>query len=108
MPPLTLGLGYFLKEVHKESILFCWGGWGTEGETRAPTEIIFMFPHSGTAEAPRDQVMIQVVTGFLDGHVTEETTVRIQDIVRPGPHLPHHIEHDLHTIFLYYKGIGMS
>ena len=59
-----------------------------------------MFPQSGTAEAPKDQVMIQVVTEFLYGHITEETTVRIQDVVRPGPHLPHHLEHAPHPFIL--------
>ena len=34
------------------------GGWGTEWETLAPPEVIFMFPQGGAAEAPKDQVMI--------------------------------------------------
>ena len=59
-----------------------------------------MFPHSGAAEAPKDQVMIQVVPGVQDGHVPKETTVRLQDVVRPGPHLPTNTKHDLHPFFL--------
>ena len=50
--------------------------------------------------------MIQVVTGVPVGHFPEETTVRIQDVVRPGPHLPHHLEHAPHPFVLFSKGIG--
>ena len=68
---LRLGLGYNPTKVNKESTLFRWGGWGTEGETRAPPEVIFMFPQSGAAEASKDQIIIQVVPGVPDGHVPE-------------------------------------
>ena len=87
-------------EVYEEFILFRWGGWRTEGDTRAPPELIFMFPQSGDAEAPNDQVMIRVVPGVQDGHVPKDTTVRLQDIVRPVPHLHPHPEHAPHPFFL--------
>ena len=48
-----------------------------EGDTRAPLELIFMFPQSGAAEVTKDQVMIPVVPGVQDGHVPKETTARI-------------------------------
>ena len=84
----------------KSSSFFRWGGWRTEGDTRAPPELIFMFPHSGAAEAPKDQVMIQVVPGVPDGHVHKDTMVCLQDIVRLVPHLSTHPEHDPHSFFL--------
>ena len=56
---------------------------GKEGYTHASPEVFFMFPRSGAAEALKDQVMIRVVPGVLDGHVPEETTVRLQDVVHP-------------------------
>ena len=56
-----------------------------------------MLPQCGAAEAPKDQVLIQVVTGVLDGHVPEETAVRPQDGVRPGLHLPPHPDHGPHS-----------
>ena len=52
-----------------------------------------MLPHGGAAEALKDQVMIQVLPGVLDGHVTEKIMVHIQDIVRPDPHLSHNLDH---------------
>ena len=63
-----------------------------------------MFPQSDAAEAPKDQVMIQVVHGVPDGHVPDNMTVRIQDVVRPGPHLPHHSDHDPHPLVLVPGG----
>ena len=59
-----------------------------------------MFPQGGTVEAPNDQVMIQVVPGVPDGHVPEEMTVGLQDLVRPGPHLSPHSYHALHHFVL--------
>ena len=55
--------------LHEESTLFFQGGWVIEGETRDPPEVLFIFPQSSVAEAPKDQVMILVVSGVLDGHV---------------------------------------
>ena len=63
-----------------------------------------MFPQSDAAEAPKDQVMIQVVPGVSDRHVPDNMTVRIQDVVRPGPHLPHHSDHDPHPLVLVPGG----
>ena len=74
---MCLGLGCHSTEVYEESILFCRVGWGVERDTRAPLELIFMFPQSSAAEAPKDQVMIQVVPGIQDKHVPKETTIRI-------------------------------
>ena len=93
---LRLRIGYHPMEVCKYSILFFLGGWGGNWETRAPPEVIFMFPQSGSAEAPKDQVMIRVLPWVPDIHVPEETTVRLQDVVRPGPHLPHNPNHAPH------------
>ena len=53
-----------------------------------PPEVIFVFPQGVASEATKDQLMIQVLPKFLDGHVTENTTVHTKDIVRLGPHLP--------------------
>ena len=44
-------------------------------------------------EAPKDQIAIQVVSGFLYGNVTEETTVRRQYLVCSVLHLPLHSDH---------------
>ena len=55
-----------------------------------------MFPQSGAAEALKYQAMIRVVPGVLDGHVPEETTVCLQNVVHPGPHLHHNIYHAPH------------
>ena len=87
-------------EVCEESILFLWGGWGTEGDTRAPTELICMFPQSGATEAPTDQVMIQVVPGVQDRHVPKDTMFPVEDVVRPVPHLPHNIDNAPHPFLL--------
>ena len=62
-----------------------------------------MFPQSGAVEAPKYQVMIQVVPGVLDVHVPEETTFHTQDVVHPGPHLSQNIDHDLH-LFISVPG----
>ena len=40
-----------------------------------------MFPQSGAVEAPKDQVMIQVLHGVPDGHVPEETTFCPQNYI---------------------------
>ena len=72
-------------------------------ETRALPKVSFMFPQSGAVEALKDQVMIRVLPGVLDGHVPEETTVRLQDVVHPGPHLPHNIDHAPH-LFISVPG----
>ena len=103
LPPLTLGLGYRPTEVCEESILFRWDGWGTEGDTRAPPELICMFPQSGAAEAPNDQVMIRVVHGVKYGYVPKDTTVRLQDEVRLVPRLPHQPTM-LHIRFSWFQG----
>ena len=87
-------------EVYEEFILFRWGGWRTEGDTRAPPELIFIFPQSISAEVPKDQIMIRVVPGVPGGHVPKDTTVRLQDIVRPVPHLSQNLDHDPHPFFL--------
>ena len=59
----------------------------------SPPEVIFMFPQGGAAEAPNDKVMIRVFPGFLDGHVSEYTAARPQDVVCPVLHLPPHPNH---------------
>ena len=82
--------------TQRGSILFRWGGWVTEGVTRAPPEVIFMFPQSGAAEAPKDKEMIRVVPMVQYEHAPEEMTVCLQDVVRPGPHLPNNPEHAPH------------
>ena len=66
---LCLWLGYRQTKENEESTLFCRVGWVTEGVTRVPPEIIFMFPQGGAVGAPKDQVMIQVVPGVPDRHV---------------------------------------
>ena len=69
-------------------------------ETRALPKVSFMFPQSGAAEALKHQVMIRVVPGVLDRHFPEETTVRLQDVVHPGPHLSQNIDHAPHLFIL--------
>ena len=69
-------------------------------ETCALPKVSFMLPQSCATEAPKDQVMIRVVPGVLDRHVPEETMVRLQDVVHPGPHLSHNIDHAPHLFIL--------
>ena len=98
---LRLDLGYLSTGVCKESILLGQDGWVTEGELCAPPELIFMFPQGGAAEAPNDQVTIQVVPGVLDGHVPEEMTV-------PSGTAPHSQSQTCSTsIYIGSRGIGM-
>ena len=97
---MCLGLGYDPMGVCEESIFFHPGGWGAEGDTHATPELIFMFPQIGATEAPKDQVIIQVVPGFQDRHVTKDTTFRLQDVVCLGPHLPTNPDNDPHPFFL--------
>ena len=59
-----------------------------------------MFPRSGAAEASKYQLMIRFVAGVPDGHVPEKTMVCLQDVVRPGTHLPHNPDHALHPFVL--------
>ena len=58
-----------------------------------------MFPQSGSVEAPKDHVMIQVVPGVQDGNVPKEMMVRLQDIFRPVPRLSQNLDHDPHPFF---------
>ena len=63
-------------------------GWlGGGGGDACDARVVFMFPQSGAVEAPKDQVMIQVVPGVLDRHIPEDTEFRPQDVVCPGPYL---------------------
>ena len=47
-----------------------------------------MLPQGGAVEEPKDQVMIRVLPGIPGGHIYEDTEVRPQVVVRPGPHPP--------------------
>ena len=58
-----------------------------------PPEVICMLPQVGAVESPKNQIVIRVVYGVSDGHVTEYMTICNQDVVRPGPYLPPHPYH---------------
>ena len=68
--------------------------------THAPPEVIFMFPQSGAAEAPKDQAMVRVVPRVPYENSPEEMTFCIQDVFRPGTHLPNNNEYSLHPFVL--------
>ena len=66
-----------------------------------------MFPQSGATEVTKDQVMIQVFPGVQNGHAPKDTKVRLQGVVRPGPHHSPHINNYPYPFFLGSSGIGM-
>ena len=55
-----------------------------EGELRAPPEVICRLPQGSAEEAPKYQIVIGVVPGVPDGHVSEETIVCTKDVVCQG------------------------
>ena len=59
-----------------------------------------MLPQGGAVEEPKDQLMIQFMIVVPGGHIPEETVVRPQDVVHPGPHLPPQPDHTPHTNLL--------
>ena len=47
-----------------------------------------MLPQDHAAEAPKEQVVVQVMPGVPEGEILEQTAVCTKDVVRLGPHLP--------------------
>ena len=68
-------------------VLPCRCDWGEEGELHATPEILRVLPQSGSEEAQKDHVVIQVVPRVTDGYVPEDTVARPQDAIYTGPHL---------------------
>ena len=61
--------------------------WGIEWEPRVRPKVALVLPQGHAAEATRDQVVVGVVPGVLDGHILEQTTLHPKDVVHPEPYL---------------------
>ena len=90
MPHLFVRLQDSAHKLRKN--IFCLfprltSGW-TNREAYSAPKVILVIPWGGAAQTPHDHVVAGVVPWVLDGHVLKYLTIRTQNIVRPGPHLP--------------------
>ena len=53
-----------------------------------PPEVLGVLPQGGATEAYQDHAMVRVMPWVLDGHITEDTTICPQDVIRLGTQLP--------------------
>ena len=60
---------------------------GIEWELRVGPKVALVLPQGYPVEATQDHVMIGVMSGVPYGHIMEQTTVRLKDVVCPVPHL---------------------
>ena len=80
-------LGHHLSEESEHSVLSGRPLGGVEREPSARTKVVLMLPLGYATEAPQDQVVVYIVPGVPDGDILEQTAVRPQNVVHPGPHL---------------------
>ena len=63
-------------------------------EPHARPKVALMLPQGHATEAPKDQVVVGVVTGVPDGQILKQTVLQINDVLRPGPHHFSTADHD--------------
>ena len=66
----------------------------SEGGPLVTPKLLGVFLQGGAMEASKDQVVVQVMPGFLEVHIPKDTTICPYDVTRPGPHLLPRPDHD--------------
>ena len=90
---LAVGFGTDLRRAAKSLPSLAGVVRGQGGGALEPPEVLILFPQGGAAEAYKDQVMVRVMPGVLDGYIPKYTTIRPLGVICKEPYLPPRPDH---------------